>query len=307
MLNFVSEKKLEKASRRVGLLGFPNSIDSIMELLQGIPHTTLSGVFASQIEKEQFSQSFTNNPFGLISQSDIIIANKTDKQSLNLIVESFLNSKHVLLVNPFSLEIDELNALEKLCIEGRNHLIACNSFTNWEIIESLSNFGRQTQHLELSVNTGMISDSNSLKQKVFEIIYLLHILTKTSIKKILMTQVPSLNHKIGSLKMWVEFENSCVSTVLLNTAAFQEEILLKLFQKDQIVDCNMHERKIIIGKINHQQDIISLNSNSTFIQYVFEKLMQADSQDWFEHQLNTYRKSLLAFHKLVFKFPSNKK
>lgn len=307
MLNFIQEKNRKKTYKSIGLLGLSNSLEPFEKILKKIPGTTLEGVFEQNCAENK-SNILTNNPFGLISKSDVILAAKSDNQSYNLIVESILNSKHVILSNPYSFEMDEFDYLEKLSNEGLTHLLPFISFEHWDIIENLALLNKSFYHIDIDLKIeNPFSEKNFLKQKLFELMFMLHFVTGINMRRTMINFIPFKNEALGLIKLWIEFENACVATISIDSASKGNKFNLHVFAPEKEIECSFEENKIEIIKAEDQKEMLQFDSNTSYLQKTFEMFGKEDPANWFENQLNIFRKTLYQYHKLSVKIPLSKK
>jgi Oxidoreductase family, NAD-binding Rossmann fold len=231
---------------KIGLLGLGNKSEATLRFMKKSKIFDLTGIYdqdTSRISKiaEQLKLNFTANPFGLIMQSDLLIIPKDDEKSYNLIVESILNSKHVVIENPLALTLKELDDLLKLSSEASVSVIPFlpirfnNSLINAKPYVSNPSYIQITYSIASKSEFSLIEKSEKLINLIDMIIYLV----RANIKNLQANSIKVTGNSSQLFACRFEFDNGCIANLMMDFISNKDELQITAYQSGQIVNIDL--------------------------------------------------------------------
>ena len=239
--------------KKVGLLGLGNKSESNIRLMKKSKIFELIGIYDPNIERsgkiaEKLKLNFTSNPFGLIIQSDLVIVPKMDEKSYNLIVESILNSKHVVIENPLALTLKELEELIKLSSEASVSIVPFLPFRFNNCIINTKSYIFNPTYIQITYNIAQkIKLSPSEKsEKLLDIIDIIINLVKANLKRIQANSIKIVGNSPQLITSRFEFDNGCTANLMMDFISNRDELLVTVYQNGQIVTIDLVKNYSII-------------------------------------------------------------
>jgi len=231
---------------KVGLLGLGNKSEATLRFMKKSKIFDLAGIYdqdTSRVSKiaEQLKLNFTANPFGLIMQSDLLIIPKDDEKAYNLIVESILNSKHVVIENPLALTLKELDNLLKLSSEASVSVVPFlplrfnNSIVNAKPYVSNPSYIQLTYSIASKSELSPIEKSEELINLIDMIIYLV----KANVKNLQANSIKVAGNASQLIACRFEFDNGCIANLMMDFISNKDELQMTVYQSGQIVNFDL--------------------------------------------------------------------
>lgn len=257
--------------KRIGILGLSNKSESIIKFLKKAKLFEISGVYDTNTNflKEVVKKTKTNhavNPFGLISQSDVLIISKSDEKSYNLIVECILSSKHVIIENPASITLNELEVLNKLAFEASVSVIPYLPFRlNNNFIKIKSNIGKP-RYIDFSYNR-IMKDTLTIEsdpEMLLNIIDFIICLARANIKRIHANTVKIVGTTPQIINARFEFDNGCIAVLTINYISDYNKQIIDIYQLKQKISVDLIKNYSIIKTFNNNNILKSNNTKHSF-------------------------------------------
>ena len=228
--------------KKIGIIGLARNAESMIKHLVINPGIEIIGMYDTDFERAlRISQNtkleFTTNPFGLIAQSDLLIIPKTDENSFNLIIESILNSKHVIIENPVYLSINEIEMISKLALEASVSVVPFLPFRFNSCLLSTKSYIYNPDYLDISYKTlpefkkPPIGNSDI----IINVIDLVLNLVKANVKKVFANAVRVVSASPQLVIIRLEFDNGCTASISFDFISTTDELQITVYQPKQIV------------------------------------------------------------------------
>jgi hypothetical protein len=243
--------------KKVGLLGLGNKSESTLRQMKKSKIFDLTGLYDLNLDlAEKIARNlkinFTSNPFGLITQSDLLIVPKFDEKSYNLIVESIFNTKHVVIENPLALTLKELEELIKLSSEASVSIIPFLPFRFNNCLNSTKTYIFNPSFIQIAQNIAVkIKLSNLEKsEKLLNTIDIIVNLVKANIKRIQTNSVKIVGTSPQLIVCRFEFDNGCTACLTIDFNSSKDELLVTAYQSGQIVTIDLEKNNSVVKIYN---------------------------------------------------------
>jgi hypothetical protein len=245
--------------KKVGLLGLGNKSEFTLRLMKKSKAFDITGLYDLNISKvskiaEHLKLNFTSNPFGLIMQSDLLIVPKVDENSYNLIVESILNSKHVVIENPIALTLKELEDLLKLSSEASVSIVPFLPFRFNNCLINTKPYILNPSYIQITYS---IATQTSLSvfeksEKLFNAIDVIINLVKANIKQIQVNSIKVVGNTFQLVACRFEFDNGCTANLLLDFISNKDELFVTVYQSEQIITLDLVKNYSVVKTFNEE-------------------------------------------------------
>jgi hypothetical protein len=248
--------------KKVGLLGLGNKSEATLRLMKKSKFFELTGIYdpkSGRAEKiaENLKINFTSNPFGLITQSDLLIVPKFDEQSYNLIVESILNSKHVVIENPLALSLKESEELIKLSSEASVSIVPFLPFRFNNCLINTKSYVLNPSYIQIIHNIApKIKLSYTDKtERLLNCIDIIVNLVKANVKRIQTNSIKIVGTSPQLLVCRIDFDNGCTASLTVDYISNKNEFLVMVYQSGQIVAIDLEKNNSFV-KTYHKDNIL---------------------------------------------------
>jgi len=232
--------------KKIGILGLNGRPEITIGLIEQTNDCAISGIYdADTIEgisiAETTGLNYTDNPFGLIAKSDLLIVPKTDEYSYNLMVECILNSKHLLIENPENITLSEADHLSKLASEASVSVVPfiSNQFNHCLIKVRSYIFNPTFVQISYSCSTSNEITTERKTGILLNIIDTSLNLAKANVKRIFANSVKIIGTQPKVLSIRLEYDNGCIANISINYTSKSDEFSISVYQQNQIVNIDM--------------------------------------------------------------------
>ncbi len=239
--------------KKIGLLGLGNKTESAIRLIKKSKIFDLIGIYDPNIERagkisENLRLNFTTNPFGLIMQSDLLIVPKMDEKSYNLIIESILNSKHVVIENPITLTLNELEEIIKLSSEASVSIVPFLPFRFNNCLINTKSYIFNPSYIQIAYNIAPKIKLSLLEksERLLDIIDIIINLVKANVKKIQANSIKVVGNSSQLIACRFEFDNGCAANLMMDFISNRNELFVTVYQNEQIVTMDLIKNYSII-------------------------------------------------------------
>jgi hypothetical protein len=243
--------------KKVGLLGLGNKSESTLRLMKKSKLFDITGVYDQNISRvskiaDHLKLNFTSNPFGLIMQSDLLIIPKVDEKSYNLIVESILNSKHVVIENPLALTLKELEDLLKLSSEASVSIVPLLPFRFNNCLMNTKPYIFNPSYIHITYCCAPKANL-SIFEKSEELINVIDIiinLVKANVKQVQANSIKVVGNTSQLIACRFEFDNGCTANLTMDFISNKDELLVTVYQNEQIVTLDLVKNYSLVKTFN---------------------------------------------------------
>ncbi len=248
--------------KKIGILGLGNKTKAFLAFLKKSKNYEISGIYDSNKENllkiaGNSNLKYTENPFGLISQSDLLIISKTDENSYNLIVESILNSKHVIIENPSNISIKEFEELNKLAAEASVSVIPYLPYRFNDYLMNIKSEANGSSYINIaySQNTKheIIFSGNS--ELLLNLIDFTLCFDKANVKRVNTDVIKVSGEFPQIIIIRIEFDNGSIACINIDCVSSRNDFLINIYQPKKIFNINMI-KNISITKTFNNEDIL---------------------------------------------------
>jgi len=243
--------------RKIGILGLSNKSELMLKLIKKVKTFEITGIYdvntaLSLKIAENSKVPFNPNPFGLIIESDLVIISKTDSNSFNFIVESILNSRHVVIENPVNLSLNEIDELNKLATEAAVSVVPFLPFRFSNCLINTKSYIFNPGYLNISFNSTPEYKTTAADTlgNLLNIIDICVNLVKANIKKVQANAVRIVGKIPQLINANLEFDNGCSAFISLDFISNRDELLISVYQPKQIVNIDLKKNFSIIKTFN---------------------------------------------------------
>ena len=296
--------------KKVGLLGLGNKPESVLRFMKKSKIIDLVGIYepnAGRINSiaENLKINLTTNPFGLIAQSDLLIIPKVDENSYNLIIESILNSKHVVIENPLALTVKELEELIKLSSEASVSIVPFLPYRFNNCLLNTRFYVFNPLFIETSCTYAPKAKISNYEksENLLNLIDIILNLVKANVKRIQANSARITGNLPQLISCRIEFDNGCIACLLIKYISRRDELFCTIYQSEQIIDIDLIKNCSTI-KTFSKDDIMkfevrkppitaSLNIYESIISYLetFEiNQSQINLMETFKNSIDTLKK-----------------
>lgn len=295
----LAESKLHSAGKLVGLIGEEVDFSPILKQLNNPEQFEITGI-CSQNEFRTHtynlnSELLTSNPFGLISKSDTLIIAKTDERSFNLMVESILNSKHIIIAKPWNLSLLEIDKLEKLSAEASVCVLPMFPFNNWNFLEKTATFASQPLQISVQYKSTLeqIPSEDELKSLLFSVLSSIFFLTNAGCRKSYLKSTRVIKNNLSLLNLWFDFDNGCSADINLNFISDLNVFDWDIYLKENILKVNMLNNKLLQNDLLNHRETLLINregESEMFLNNLLLAISLREDRNWFNIQSGHLRK-----------------
>lgn len=188
------------------------------------------------------------SPFSLIAHSDLLIIAKKDDVSFNLMVECVLNTKHIVIDNPASLTVKDIDLLLKLNGEAAVSIVPFLSYRFLSSVLEVKSYVINPQFI--NVNYLSFPEFNIGKSEfrgvLLNLIDLVVILNKGNVRRVSSTAVPIVGIDPHFTGCRIDFDNGCAGNITIERIASYETTAIAIYQKRQIAYINLLNNEYLI-------------------------------------------------------------
>jgi predicted dehydrogenase len=243
--NYNEAFKLYYKMNKIGILGLIGKADSMFSSLKQNEDIEIIGIYDPDFARakkiaENNNLPFHTNPFGVIAQSDLIIIPKTDENSFNLMVESVLNSKHVIICNPVLLTVHEVDVITKLAREASVSVVPFLPYRFNNCLINTKSYVFNPGHIEISY-TSMpeFKQKNLISEVLINGIDLVLNLVKGNVKKVYANAVRVIGAAPQLIIVRLDFDNGCTANLSFNFISNHDSFNVVVYQPRQIVELDL--------------------------------------------------------------------
>jgi hypothetical protein len=301
--------------RKIGIIGLEHKAESMIRLIRKAKKFEITGIYDAHEQRlnklaDQFQIPATNNPFGLIAASDLLIISKTNDDSFNLIIESILNSKHVIIDNPIKINLPELNELIKLSAEASVSVIPFLPYSFSSCLINTKSYIFNPTYVEL--RNKCIPESKTthsdFSEKLLNIIDITLNLVKANVIRTHENAVKVVGHNPQLVNIRIEFDNGCIASIILDYFTNREELTVNVFQNQQIVSIDLVKNYAVIRSYNQDsllncditKPVVSKDENP--YAEILNYLHAFENYNTPVSMLENFKNTLSIFHKITEKF-----
>lgn len=302
--------------QKVGFLGISGQMKEVFGSIVNSPSYEISGVYMpdmiDNLNIKDFEQvPFFKNPFGLIADSDLLIINKTDENSYNLIIECIQNSRNILISHPENLTLEEIDYLNKLAIEASINICPLVSYKYKNFISDSNLIPRNPRLLRIK-SKGRYNLINILTASQLSLFFsdLVTSLINVPLKKIGCHSVKITDGFYPLTNMTIQFESGSVAHMEIDTISDKESLVLEVYYLNQIIEIDLlsdkMKRTTLENNNNRNSAIIeniSNNINLSF-QQMIDYVSRKEDKDFYQNHLINFKATLSIYNKLKEKLVS---
>ena len=302
------DEKSNKLVKKVGVFCCGADPLGFIKLLGLDDFANISGIYTDESQIEIVNALapglYTNNPFGLISNSDIVLVVKTDDSSFNLMVESILNYKSVIIASPWNLQIDELEKLEKLSREASVKVFPLLDFPYWGFVVKNSSLIDLSLHssIRFSKDSNNVLSLHEVRSLLFSLMYLAFYWAKAGSRKVYVNNVPVRNNELSLINVWLDFDNGSSAEIQLNLWSEISVLDAIVYQKGRQINFNMLENSVIskTESCKTEQFLIEDNFGSgAFYRQILHIINRKSEKDTISIHSGNFRNILTDFLKVA--------
>jgi hypothetical protein len=295
---------------KIGILGTNRKSVSTIEFINSCSFFELAGIYDPNPDmgKELAGKTGTvyhSNQFGLLNISDLLMVTASHENAYHLITECIVNTKHVIIDEPFYLSVKEIDHLVKLSTEAS---VAIIPYFYFQISNSFSAL-QHNLNKPIYVNIGYYReiDFNFSKTDLFEsvltVIDILTSLIRTTVRTIHLSTSKVFGVLPQLIHMHVEFDSGSSASVDLDFVSDTTDCKLQIYQIGQIISANESSRVVTLKSIKNNSPVgfevvqMPLNSPTNPFDEINKMLTSFDTcqaslnpMENFRNKINLYRK-----------------
>jgi hypothetical protein len=295
--------------QKVGFLGFNGQIEEVLGSVSKSSEYSITGIYFPENSDNQDINiidpiQVVKNPFGLIAESDLLIVNKTDSKSYNLIVECIQNSRNILISHPENLTIDEVDYLNKLAIEAS---ISAYPLISYKLKYFIKNndilpLNPKLIRIKSKGRNNIIKDLNSNQLSLF----LADIVTSfidIPLKKINCHSTSVIDELFPLTSLTISFEGGKTAQIEIDVISDKPAFVIEVFYKNQIIEIDlltekMKQSKLVNGENNFTESENIFNAIDSSFQNILDFALSKDSRGIRQNHLNIFKTTLMIYNKL---------
>lgn len=304
--------------KKVGILGINKQHLNYLNIHKPLTGFSILGIFDENLKNAEAlnkQNKFTiyHEPFGLIAGSDILVINKTNDRSYNLIIESILNSKHVIIDSPANLTWNEINDLSKMANEANVSIIPVLKYRFSSSVLNAKQYTFNPKYIELKYQRegGTLVSIDEIIEVLLDIIDTALCFVKGNLYKITIFPVSIIGNIPQVISIQLEFNNGCNIFISTNFLADTEVFSLNIYQLNQIINVNLLRNKLSIksfdtnGLVKFIPTIpLAKDSNNNAYSEILNYIAAFNSLNTYVSTINDFRDSYEILSKIKEKIKS---
>jgi hypothetical protein len=276
----------------IGIIGISENILMLIDQLITVPNYEVR-IYNEYIElPDKLKPLCSDNPFHLISLSDLLIISRQNKEFFGFVIESLLSAKPVLLNNLASYSVNEIEELFKLSKEASTPVIPMID----EKILRLKDFLSQKNIKEIQfIHITIKGKAQSFRDKDFNfrLLILLIYFSGNSVRKIYSKEISINNLKIPVF-LYFSFYNSYTAAVFFEPDSDENLINITLIENQRKATIEINN-DIIQFELDRIKEKLNFEDNSYYLNVINQILLQKFSNNKFgllelKDALNTFKK-----------------
>jgi predicted dehydrogenase len=231
--------------KKIGILGLSGNAESMIKSFKRDSNIDIIGIYDPDFSRatkiaDSTELRFNINPFGIIAQSDLVVIPKTDENSFNLMVESILSSKQVVVCNPFYLTIHEVEILSKLAREASVSVVPFLPYRFNNCLLNTKSYVFNPGHIEISYSSFPEFKQKPINNEILiNGIDLVLSLVKANVKKVYANAVRVIGASPQLIIVRLDFDNGCTSNLSFNFISSHDTFNISVYQSRQIVELDL--------------------------------------------------------------------
>ncbi len=256
--------KIHNQMKHIAIFGISNNIDEHIKQIRKNDNLSLSGIFANntimakKIAKQHNIKFFTH-PIDAIATNDIIDFAAPHILDLENAILAIKNNKNLLLECDFLKNISRAEKLIKLNYEANVDVFISQPDKSTSIIKTVQQHSYNPSFMEIRRGLTHGCDTDLISILLSEITLAMNFI-KAKCKRVSVKSNASNIHESTLINARLEFDNSSVLSININTIAVKERREASIFENDGMIFFDMINQEI---KITDKKGIIKENTNYT--------------------------------------------
>ena len=232
--------------KRIGILGLHHKAGSMIKFIKKSGEFEIVGLYDQSLDKARqsaglYGLQLVENPFSLISKSDLLIVAQTDEASFNLITECIQANKQVVIETPYNLTVKETDYIEKLANEADLSVVPSLIYSFSPTLLNVKSYLLNARFLELRYSTSPVSKggSFSLTENMLNLIDIVLTLVKGNVRRASISGVNIVGNIPQIVSMRFDFDNGSAATVKADYMSSTEETIITAYQPGQIIQTDL--------------------------------------------------------------------
>jgi predicted dehydrogenase len=296
---------------KIGLLGINDNSESAIEWLRSFSSCEIAGIYDADPEKgKKFSEKegafFTPNQFGLINSSDLLIVKGTLEHAYHLIIECIVNSKHVIIDEPFHLNIKEIDNLVKLSSEAS---VAIIPFVHYQYSYCISGIkSRLNKPVKLNFTFSRTMDpvysKHELSDSLSGVVDIITSLIRANVRTVHLTTAKVFGTLPQLIHVNIEFDSGCSASAFFDFVSDKTDFELTIYQPGQIISANLVKNNAFIKTFNignpagFEMEQLPLKQNENPFEEIIHTLVSAESNLSSLYQMESFKNKIVIHRKL---------
>jgi hypothetical protein len=265
---------------KAAILGKQQDINPLTTKIKDHDFFKLLGTYFTDSRTLKVAQSTIISPFGLINHANCVMFQKTDETSFNLLLEAVKSSKHLLILNPHTLTLEETSELLKVSVEAEIDVYVVSSFllnSSMEYLFKSTSLPRLTEVFYENPDNAGNQETHSLPDKIIYLTDAVLSLSRANIKKVIPFITTTGSHEI--ITIIIEFDNSSTAILRFSSVAKSENCVIRVVNENEICEAspllNSYTINTFKGKI--QQHTQKSPNPESLILSEFENAIHSES------------------------------
>jgi hypothetical protein len=296
---------------KIGLLGINDNSESKIGWLRSSNSFEIAGIYDANPEKgeelaEKAGALFTTNQFGLINSSDLLIVTLTHENAYHLITECIVNSKHVIIDEPFQLSIKEIDTLVKLSSEASVAIIPFLHYQYNYCINGIKPSLNKPTKINLSYyrTFDFAYSKHELSESLLSVIDIITSLIGANVRTVQLSIAKVFGTLPQVIQMLVDFDSGCSASALFDFVTDKTDFDLTIYQPGQIISANLVNNIAYIKTFNKgnplgfEKEQLLLKQNENPFEEIVHILSSFESNQSSFYQLESFKNKIVLYRKL---------
>lgn len=287
--------------KKVGIIGLGNNSREFIKSIIQINTYSISGIFDSDKEKLIGTECLLNiplftQPFGLIAQSDLLLITKDNEYSYNIIIECIQQGKNVIIANPETFTVKEIEEINKLSLEASISVIPMLIYKYNNCLTNAKLYISRPQFVNINFASSMMNIDK--KEILLNLACIALELAKSNIKKVVVNAVNIVSGDPSIFSIYFEFSNGCTAAIKADFMNSNDNLLISIYQYKCIIEADLTDKTIQLKNYttnnSYEFEIIKpeFGNNETLFSELLEYLDSANSSPISVYHLDSYLESI---------------